>query len=142
MTLLPTVDARRSLALAQADHRFFTIMALVITSVVVLGFSPTYFLKAFYGTPALPRPLVHLHGLMVSVWIALFVVQTTLVGAGGATCTDDSVTGGSVHCANVVGRNDCGSQERRIGERPVDFHTERHGGNVEHCPSPCDGIPR
>ena len=62
------------------EHRFFTVMAIAIAITVVAGFARTYYLGLYFGTPPLP-PLLHLHGLVFSSWIALFVVQTTLVAA-------------------------------------------------------------
>jgi hypothetical protein len=56
-------------------------MSLVSAVVVFVGFAPTYFLKTFYWTPALPSRLVHVHGVLLASWIVLFVVQTTLVAS-------------------------------------------------------------
>jgi len=56
-------------------------MALVAAAFVLLGFSRTYFLKSYFGAPALPS-LVHFHGLVFSSWIVLFVAQTALVSRG------------------------------------------------------------
>ena len=63
------------------DRRFFTGMALAVSVIVFVGFAPTYFLKTVYGTPALPSRLVHVHGVLLTAWIVLFLVQTTLVAA-------------------------------------------------------------
>jgi len=62
------------------DRRFFMTMALVIASIVFAGFAPTFYLRAFYH----PEPLqsvFHIHGLVFTTWIVLFVVQTSLVSA-------------------------------------------------------------
>mgnify|MGYP005806677919 FL=1 len=69
----------RSIALAP-PHRLYTIAAWAVAAVVVLGFAKTYYLKLAFGTPTLP-PLLHLHGLIMSLWFGLFVVQTRLVAA-------------------------------------------------------------
>src|SRR5215813_862899 len=59
--------------------RFFYIgMALAILLTVFTGFSRTYYLRPIFQTQPL-MPLLHLHGLIFSSWIALFVTQTTLV---------------------------------------------------------------
>lgn len=60
------------------DRRFFTGIASVALLTVFAGFARTYYLKTYTGTPAL-SPLVHLHGIVFSAWIVLFVVQTSLV---------------------------------------------------------------
>ena len=44
------------------------------------GVAPTYYLKALYGTAAL-SPLVQVHGIVFTMWIALFLAQTALISA-------------------------------------------------------------
>jgi hypothetical protein len=70
--------AQHTLATPRADRRFFTAMAIVAAITVFAGFAPTYFLKGAFGAPALPL-LVHVHGLLFTSWILLFVTQTSLV---------------------------------------------------------------
>jgi len=60
------------------EQRFFMLAALFIFAVVVIGFARTYYLKFFFGTPALPW-LVHLHGALMTSWFVLFLTQTCLV---------------------------------------------------------------
>ena len=62
------------------EHRFFTAMAIAIAITVLAGFARSYYLRAWFGDPAL-QPLLHLHGLVFSSWIALFLAQTSLVAA-------------------------------------------------------------
>ena len=61
-----------------AEHRFYTFASWGVVFLVLLGFAKTYYLKLAFGTPALP-PLVHLHGLVMTLWFGLFLVQTRLV---------------------------------------------------------------
>ena len=73
----------RTVATAGASPRrrerlFFTGMAVAITLTVFAGFSRTYFLKSYFGAPPL-IPLLHLHGLVFTSWIVLFLVQNLLV---------------------------------------------------------------
>ena len=70
--------AQHTVATPYADRRFFTAMSLAAAITVFAGFAPTYFLKSAFGTPAL-SPLVHVHGLLFTSWIVLFVVQTSLI---------------------------------------------------------------
>jgi hypothetical protein len=63
-----------------ADRRFFSGLAVALTLSVFAGFAPTYYLKGLYGTPGL-SPFLHLHGMLFTSWILLFVTQTTLVAA-------------------------------------------------------------
>jgi hypothetical protein len=62
-------------------RRFYVGMAIAIAVTVFAGFSRSYFLKAYYGTPELSL-LLHVHGLVFTIWILFFLVQTTLVAAG------------------------------------------------------------
>lgn len=54
-----------------------------MSAIVFLGFAPTYYLKAYTGSAALP-PLVHLHGIIFTTWMLVFIFQTFLV-AGNRT---------------------------------------------------------
>lgn len=61
------------------DRRFFTWAAIAIPLIVFVGFARTYYLKGFFNSPALPGKLVHLHGLVMTLWVILFLVQVRLV---------------------------------------------------------------
>lgn len=61
--------------------RLYSVVAGLLLSFVFVGFARTYFLKGLFGTPELPFYL-HLHGLVLTTWFALLVVQTQLVGRG------------------------------------------------------------
>jgi hypothetical protein len=56
-------------------------MAIVAAATIIAGFSNTYVPKVMSGAPALP-PIIHLHALIFTSWLALFVAQTTLVLSG------------------------------------------------------------
>ncbi len=60
------------------DHRFYTGMSIAIAAVVFAGFGRTYYFKAEFHTPEL-SPLLHLHGAIATLWIALYVAQNVLV---------------------------------------------------------------
>jgi len=64
------------------ERAFFTGAAIVAAVVVFGGFSQKYYLKAFFDTPALPSMVVHLHGLVMTAWFVLFLVQARLIAAG------------------------------------------------------------
>ena len=63
------------------DHRFFTGMALAAALIAFVGFAPSYYFRAFSDAPPL-RGLVHLHGMVATSWLLLFLAQTSLVSAG------------------------------------------------------------
>ncbi|HUR21738.1 MAG TPA: hypothetical protein VMZ90_13060 [Vicinamibacterales bacterium] len=59
---------------------FYPWMAIALSAVVVLGFSRTYYLRFLSDLPPMTA-LVHLHGLVFTAWLALFIAQTRLVAA-------------------------------------------------------------
>jgi hypothetical protein len=61
-----------------ADHRFYGVISLGLALVVFAGFARTYYLKGLFGAPSLPL-LVHIHGAVMTLWYALFIVQARLV---------------------------------------------------------------
>lgn len=63
------------------DRHLYIGAAVFIPLIVLAGFARSYYLKSFFGFPALPGPLVHLHGLVMTSWVALFVAQVWLVSA-------------------------------------------------------------
>jgi hypothetical protein len=71
-------------SLAPRDRKFYTGMAIVMLLTALVGFSRTYFLGLISGrattvTGRVPNATVHLHALLFMSWLALFIVQTSLV---------------------------------------------------------------
>jgi hypothetical protein len=65
---------------ARYDRQFYTGMAMAAAAVVLVGFSPTFFLRASYDSTPLPTYLI-VHGILFTTWIGLFIAQTSLVAA-------------------------------------------------------------
>jgi len=63
------------------DHLFFSAMAALMLVTVSLGFARTYYLAGVFHAP-LPNRLIHVHGAAFSLWMLLFITQTSLVAAG------------------------------------------------------------
>jgi hypothetical protein len=67
------------------DRVFYSGMAIAMAITVFIGFAPTYYLRPFSTPPATISgaatltPLTQLHGALFSLWVLLFVAQTTLV---------------------------------------------------------------
>jgi hypothetical protein len=74
------LTADRSINLRR-ERLFFSGMAIAMMIVAIIGFAPTYYLKAHFGTPAL-SPLLHWHGVAFTLWMVLLIAQTSLIAAG------------------------------------------------------------
>lgn len=64
-----------------AEGAFYSLLAVAVVVIVLVGFGPSYYFKTLTDAPTL-RPAVHAHGLVFSAWIALFLVQTVLIRTG------------------------------------------------------------
>jgi hypothetical protein len=62
------------------DRWFFPAMAIAAALTVFVGFARTYYLKDVFESPALSS-LLHIHGILFTLWILLFVTQTSLIAA-------------------------------------------------------------
>jgi len=71
--ILPPAGSRK-----RNDATFYLTMAIASTCLVFLGFARSYYLKPFFGAPAL-RPLLHVHGAAFTVWMLIFVTQAALI---------------------------------------------------------------
>src|SRR3954451_4841999 len=63
------------------DNLFFSGMAAVVLGVVFVGFAHTYYMAGVLHAP-LPNLLIHIHAVVFSLWIVMFLVQISLVCAG------------------------------------------------------------
>lgn len=73
MATSPNVHRRIS------DRPLYLLAAVIIPLIVLVGFARTYYLKGFFATPPLPSFIVQLHGIVMTAWVVLFIVQVTLV---------------------------------------------------------------
>lgn len=60
--------------------RFYSNIALFFAAFVFFGFSRTYYLRFLSDLPPMSM-LLHLHGIVATAWVALFVAQTRLIAA-------------------------------------------------------------
>jgi hypothetical protein len=90
-----------ALATRRRTRRFYVGMAIAITITVFAGFSRSYFLKSWYGTPELSR-LLHVHGLVFTAWVLFFLSQAVLVATGRTYLHRRMGIGGAVLAALVV----------------------------------------
>ena len=68
-----------------SERKFYTRMALFLVLLVLLGFSPSFYLRGI--VPPYPRPnptlppAVLLHGSVFTLWMLAIVTQTQLIAA-------------------------------------------------------------
>src|SRR5215469_13579419 len=74
-------DRQLHIGAAGRDRRLYIAAAVFIPVIVIIGFARTYYLKALFDTPSLPSMLVHLHGIVMTAWVSMFVTQVSLVAA-------------------------------------------------------------
>lgn len=67
--------------MAQARSRFFVGMSLFLLSIVLVGFSRTFYLRAFFEVPPIP-PHVYAHAALLTAWFVWLALQTSLVYHG------------------------------------------------------------
>jgi hypothetical protein len=89
------------------DRAFYSGLSIAMAVTTFAGFAPTYYLRAFNDAPtfsgltAIP-PVVHLHGVVFTAWVLLFVVQTTLVSRRQVSAHRGLGVGGVVLAALMV----------------------------------------
>lgn len=74
MATVGTAAARRPIRI------FYVLVGLITAAIVVVGFAPTYYMRAAELGPL--KPILAIHGAVFSVWLALFVTQALLPSVG------------------------------------------------------------
>src|SRR6185503_12248528 len=74
------MQAAPAIARRRRERWFYLGMSAALVITVFAGFAPTYYLRPYFTASPL-IPLLHLHGLVFSSWLVLFVIQTSLVAA-------------------------------------------------------------
>ena len=85
----------------QGTRSFYVGVAIAVLITVFLGFSRSYFLKAYFDTPPLGL-YVHIHGLVFTSWVLLFLAQTNLVASGRTGLHRKLGVGGAVLAALLL----------------------------------------
>jgi hypothetical protein len=76
----PTMQGSPAITRRRYDRFFYVGMTVAMLVTVFAGFARTYYLRPYFVSQPL-MPLLHLHGLVFSTWVVLFVAQTSLVAA-------------------------------------------------------------
>ena len=61
---------------------FFVIMASAVIVTVFAGFAPTFYLRSSFTQDRPMSFLLHVHGIVFSTWVTVFLVQTLLIARG------------------------------------------------------------
>jgi uncharacterized membrane protein YozB (DUF420 family) len=61
---------------------FFVVMAATVIAAVFSGFEPTFYFRGFHAQARPMSVLLHVHGIVFSVWVVLFLAQTLLIARG------------------------------------------------------------
>jgi hypothetical protein len=70
---------------ARGRNRFFVAMAAAVALTVFLGFAPSFYLRSTFNPDKALSIRLHIHGVALSTWIVLFLVQTILIVRGSRT---------------------------------------------------------
>ena len=76
-----TVTVNRSADKYLFDRRLFLIAAIAFPLIVLVGFGRTYYLKGFFDAPPLASMVVHIHGVLMTAWVMLFMAQVWLISS-------------------------------------------------------------
>jgi len=98
--------------------RYYRTAWIAAATIVVVGFAPSYFLRAL--APARPLTfLVHCHGALMSAWFVLFLVQSRLVANHRlAAHRRLGIAGATLAATIVVVGITTAIQAQRLGHRP------------------------
>ncbi len=112
-------------------NHLYAYAALVVAALVFAGFARSYYLRVFFHVRAI-TPLVHVHGILMSAWITLFVTQALLIarhrpdlhrrlGVAGAVLAPLIVVIGSLTVAAAIQRRFPQAGPLRFGRIFVEF---------------------
>lgn len=87
MSAIEAGPPARKAARRRADPWFFLIIGIVLLGLIFAGFFPTFYLRAFVPPPRLFEdafftPALFVHGIILTAWFVLLIVQSALVQAG------------------------------------------------------------
>lgn len=63
------------------DRRLYLSAAIAFAAIVVIGFGRTYYFRSLFDLPPLPSGLVHVHGLLMTTWVLLFIAQAAFISS-------------------------------------------------------------
>jgi hypothetical protein len=113
-----SLASRSPARIREVDQRFYTAMAVAFIVIAFVGFARTYYLGSYFGARPLTT-LVHIHGLVSTTWLMLFVTQVSLVGVRRTDIHRRlGVAGGAVAALLVVVGYLTAVEGARLGHAP------------------------
>lgn len=104
---------------AQGERSVYTWGAVVALLFVVAGFAPTFYLKGIFGAPELSA-LKLIHGVVMTTWFTLFLVQVRLVATGRTAVHRQLGVAGVVVALLVVALGTAtGITAAKLGSSPI-----------------------
>ncbi|HSN21639.1 MAG TPA: hypothetical protein VLS49_13230 [Usitatibacter sp.] len=101
------------------ERKLYVAAALVAAALVFAGFAPTFYLRSAFGSPELSTLKV-VHGVVMTAWFTLFIVQARLVATGRtATHRKLGVAGIALALGVLVLGTELGIASARAGVAPV-----------------------
>lgn len=83
------------------ERRFYIAAAVVSILIVFAGFARSYYLKVLFDAPPI-LGLVHVHGIVMTLWFLVFLVQVVLVASRRTDIHRKVGVGGTVLAGLVV----------------------------------------
>jgi hypothetical protein len=103
---MPQAPVRR---VGSYDRVFYGSLAASMAVMAIAGFAPTFYLRLFTGGPMETfatghpfTPLIYIHGVLFTAWVALFIVQTALISARRVAVHRRLGIGGAVLAAAMI----------------------------------------
>jgi len=63
---------------AVVRNRFYATIAVALAAFTIVAFARTYYLRYWFDVPPI-TVLLHLHSIVFTAWLALFIIQTRLI---------------------------------------------------------------
>lgn len=77
-----TITLESSRSRLAAERRFYLTLILLMIATVVFGFARSVFLRPLFPAfPTPPEPFFYIHGVLYFAWMALMLVQASLISA-------------------------------------------------------------
>ena len=105
----PTMPQAAAPRVGSHDRVFYGSVAVSMALMAIAGFAPTFYLRLFTGGPMTTfgsgrpfTPLIYVHGVLFTAWVALFIVQTALISTRRVALHRRLGVGGALLAAAMI----------------------------------------